>query len=213
MKPFRTNITRLAFAGVLALATSACSESGDEAVSEKVATLDVLGTLGPEGIMSPDGGWIRAEGRMHLCSTGESFEVRVEVAGQDEGSSCALFPIEYAHQEGSFPYADAVIDGTPYPANEVHLMRRGREWFLFIEGGHDQSVTDEHYGVVFQVVSGDEIQLLSRCSGHVQANDEDSYELYRCIYEGLPSLDIALVKWAEDDSCSIDYSFCPTAPA
>ncbi len=38
MKPFRTSITLFALAGVLALGISACPESGDESVSEQVAT-------------------------------------------------------------------------------------------------------------------------------------------------------------------------------
>jgi len=213
MKPFRTNITLFALVGILALTTTSCHESGDESGTERVATLDVLATLEPEAKLSPDGRWIRAEGMMNLCATGESFEVRVALAGQDERGSCAAFPIGYVGREGSFPYTDAVIDGTEYPANEVHLVHRAREWFLFLEGAHDQSVMKEHYGNVFQIVGGDEIELVSKCSGRVEAWDEDGFERYRCIGDLLHSLDLALVKWTEDDSCVIDYSFCPSAPA
>ena len=209
MQPFRTNIALFALAGVLALATSACDESRDESVSEQVATLEVLATLAPQGMMSPDGRWIRPENMMNLCTAGESFEVRVVLAGQDEGSSCVAFPVEYVHEEGSFPYTDVMIDGTAYPANEVHLVHRAREWFLFLEGAHDESVMVEHYGNVFQIDGGDEIELVSKCSGHVEAWDEDGLERYRCIDDTLPSLDFALVKWTENDSCVIDYSFCP----
>lgn len=213
MKPIRSKIALFAFAGVFA--TFACEQPGEQSGTDEVTTVDALAVLAltSEEIPDPFARIIRSEGLMYLCAAGESFELRVVKGRQSVGGACEAFPVESVSREGSFPYADVTIDGTAYPANELHLMRRARQWFLFIEGGHDESVSNEHYGVVFQVVGGDEIQLVSRCSGHVQANDEDSYELYQCIYEGLPSLDLALVKWAEDDSCSIDYSFCPTAPA
>ncbi len=203
-------VSRIAFAGILALVISAC----DEPVSEQVAKLDVLDvmiTLAPEETPPPNVRTIRREGTMNLCTTGESFEVRVVRGGQDEGGTCVAFPVEYVHREGSFPYVDVVIDGTAYSANEVHLVRRSRAWFLFIEGNHDESVTHEHQGVVFHIIRDtrtNEIELVLKCSGHIEASDEQDLELYQCINERVQSLDIALVSWTSDDSCVIDYSAC-----
>lgn len=184
-----------AFASVLVLGTSACEQSG----ADQVVTLDVKKALEP------------GEGTLHICTTGESFEVRVVQGRQTDGDTCVAYPVEYVHHEGSFPYADAVIEGTAYPANEVHLVHRSSGWFLFIEGNHDQSVMHEHKGVVFQVVRGTGAkgtELARKCSGHIEAWDEDDDILYQCIYEKLQSRGIGLVKWKGADSCLIDYSIC-----
>lgn len=204
MKPFRTNITLFALAGVLALGISACAESGDESVSEQVATLDALTTLGPtpEELPFTDSPVIY-EGTLHLCATGESYEMRAVRERQDGGGDCEAFPMEWFIEEGHLPHVDMMIDGTAYPAKEVHLVHRAREWFLFLEGAPDD---DQLYGNVFQIDGGDEIELVSKCSGHIQARDEHQYP---CVRDRLTSLDMALVKWKEDDSCVIDYSFCP----
>ena len=212
MKPFRTNITLVALAGVLALGISACDESGEESVSEQVATLDLLTTLGPTPEERPlTKSPTIFEGTMLLCTTGESYEVRAVRGRQDGGGACEAFPADWFIRESSFPHTDVMIDGTEYPANEVHLVHRAGEWFLFLEGAHDESVTREHYGNVFQIDGGDEIELVSKCSGHIWAADEDLGvpNPYLCIRDKVHSLDFALVKWAEDDSCVIDYSFCP----
>ena len=212
MKPFRTNITPFALGGVLALGISACAESGDEPVSERVATLDALTTLGPtpEELPFTDSPVIY-EGTMHLCTTGESYEMRAVRERQDGGDACEAFPMEWFSKEGSYPWVDMMIDGTEYPANEVHLVQRDRDWFLFLEGAHDRNMMPDHYGNVFRIDGGDEIKLVPKCSGHIQGWEEarDGPNPYFCVLDILPSLDLALVKWAEDDSCVIDYSFCP----
>lgn len=217
MKPFRMNIiTPFAFVGVLALATSACDEAGDASASEQVATLDALATLGPTPEELPlTGRTTIFEGAMHLCVTGDSYEVRIARGRQDGGGACEAFPMEWVNHESAFSFVDVTIDGTVYPANEVHLVRRVGEWLLFLEGAHDQSVTREHYGSVFQIGGGDEIELVSKCTGHIWAADEDLgvHNPYVCIRDQLHPLDLALVKWEEDDSCVIDYSICDAPSA
>jgi len=117
------------------------------------------------------------------------------------------------HREGAFPYTDVLIDGTAYPANEVHLFSRVGSWFVYVEGGHDQSVKREHSGAVFQIVreSGtDAATLVLRCADQLVGWDELGDPWYQCICEKLGSADLQLVDWTGAGSLALWYESTST---
>ena len=196
--------------GLLAAAvTSACVASCGEPVVEHVATLDVLEALEPDTVISARE--FRTDGLLLLCGSDEKVEIRVSVESPPADGSCATLALERVDHEGAFPYADATIDGTVYPANEAHLLSRAGRWYVYLEGGRSQSVIQRHSGAVFAIqadAAADQPWLTLTCTRATEGFDEVGDTLYLCLRDLVPEQDVDLVAWTNRSTCSIDYSVC-----
>ena len=181
--------------------------AGQEPVTEHVAKMDLLAAMAPEGIIQVRE--VHSQGTLLVCATDRAIQARMQRRQSTTDPHCARLPIERVDREGSFPYVDATIGTATYPANEAHLIRHGGSWFVFLEGGHDESVIRQHSGTVLLVSpsSGTDPPFLAlTCFDQIEAYDTD--ESYLCIANDLPPRDIELIAWSGRRSCSVDYSIC-----
>ncbi|MBW2388593.1 MAG: hypothetical protein JRG89_09150, partial [Deltaproteobacteria bacterium] len=175
-------------------------------------TFDLEQVLGAS-LRDRSGGTLRIEGSLQVCARNGGFELQISTDAATEQADCTAYPVQYLHEEGNPPWVDLQIDGESFTAQQVHLFQRGVRWYVLVEGHHGSSVTREHRGAVFRVITWRRLgrhALVRVCSAFITASDEQNPVLHRCIGETLDKADTHLVVWLEGDACLIDYSACRT---